>query len=1089
MSSPVILHQLDDAPRQRALDPARSFTVRAPAGSGKTELLIQRCLRLLAIVRNPEAIVAITFTRKAAGEMLERILDSLRDAEAGTPVVEAHQEITRALASQALAWDRELGWDLLHHPGRLRVQTIDSLCLSITGEMPWLTRLGGMPRIEDDARRLYEEAAHLTLLDERPEYAAALTTLLRHLDNNAAHARELIATMLARRDQWVELAVQKDDDAERAALEEALARTVTGGLDKAARLIPADPRETWRELVRVPAWPGNAPDDVDAWRALSTLVLTESGSWRKRLDKNGGFPAEDRPRKQRGERLIADLARQDGLLEALGELRKLPPPHYTTEQWEVLRALLRSLRLAVAQLRVVFQERRVIDFIELGMAAREALGKLDNPTELAYRMDSRIEHLLVDEFQDTSRVQFELLTKLTSGWQQGDGRTLFLVGDPMQSIYRFRQAEVGLFLEAEQYGIGGLPLEPLELKLNRRSRRAIVDRVNAVIGPSFPAHNDAETGAVEYTPSLATHEEDNGEVTFDGFLNGEDQLEAECVLRRVEEAHAKDAQGSVAILVRARTHLFAITEALKSRGLPFQAVDIELLGDRTTVRDLLALTRALLGARDRIAWLAILRAPWCGLTLHDLEVLVRDRTQLTIGECLRDLALLSGDGQQRAARVRAILEEAFAEQGRWTLRRWVERAWMRLGGPACLEGDAGALAEAAAYFDLLESEQSGADLRDFDRFRQRVTELYAPPANSTDAWLKVMTIHKAKGLEFDTVILPGLGRLPRMDESPLVLFHEWRAGDEFECLLAPIDETGADKDPLYRYLRSMETRKGELERTRQLYVAATRARKRLHLMGQASLDKNGDPQPRPRSMLADLWGGLTPEELATFRRDPQQPNGPPVALQAKSLRRLPQSWRVPELPLPVTWEGADRPLIEPHEPAFEWVGESLRQAGTVVHALLQRMPGPDAVIPDRSAIRKALAHAGVTRAELDTMAQRVEQALIRIQASPRGRWILEADSHRDPRSEYAVSGVIDGEVVRGLVDRTFIDAGVRWIIDFKTSAHEGGRLESFLDEQQRRYRDQMERYARILAPLGNPVRLGLYFPLLDEWREWAPGTV
>jgi ATP-dependent exoDNAse (exonuclease V) beta subunit len=85
--------------------------------------------------------------------------------------------------------------------------------------------------------------------------------------------------------------------------------------------------------------------------------------------------------------------------------------------------------------------------------------------------------------------------------------------------------------------------------------------------------------------------------------------------------------------------------------------------------------------------------------------------------------------------------------------------------------------------------------------------------------------------------------------------------------------------------------------------------------------------------------------------------------------------------------------------------------------------------------------------------------------------------------------VIDGEAVRGLVDRTFIDAGVRWIIDFKTSAHEGGRLESFHDEQQRRYRDQMERYARILTPLGNPVRLGLYFPLLDEWREWEPETV
>ena len=352
MSSPILLHELDDAPRRRALDPHRSFTVRAPAGSGKTELLIQRCLRLLATVERPESIVAITFTRKAAGEMLQRILDALRDAEAGTPVEQAHQKITRELALEALARDRELGWDLLHHPGRLRVQTIESLCMSIAWEMPWLARLGGMPRIEEDARRLYEEAARLTLLDEKPEYADALTTLLRHLDNNAVHARDLIATMLARRDQWVELAVRKDDNAERAALEEALARTATRGLENAAALIPGDLRRTWLELARVPVWPDAVPEELDAWRPLLAMMLTEAGGWRRRLDKNCGFPPEDKPRKQRGEELIADLARQAGLLEALGELRGLPPPHYTADQWDILRALLRSLRLAVAQLRM-----------------------------------------------------------------------------------------------------------------------------------------------------------------------------------------------------------------------------------------------------------------------------------------------------------------------------------------------------------------------------------------------------------------------------------------------------------------------------------------------------------------------------------------------------------------------------------------------------------------------------------------------------------------------------------------------------------------------------------------------------------------
>lgn len=1099
MSSPVILHQLDEPQRRAALDPAQSFTVRAPAGSGKTELLIQRFLRLLAIVKKPEAIVAITFTRKAAGEMLERILVALSEAKAGTPVDKPHLEITRELARQVLQRDRELSWDLLEHPGRLRVQTIDSLCMSITGEMPWLARLGGMPRIEEDARRLYEEAAHQTLLESDPEYEQALTTLLRHLDNNSTHARQLIATMLASRDQWLNL-LKLDDDGARGALEKALADAVVRGLKAVDQCVPPDLRRAWVKVAREAAsympgspayaairdlttWPELIAADADVWRGLATALLTGKGTrseWRKGLTVTCGFPPGSKFRKIQCLELIAALQERDGLLEALGRLRELPPPSYSDAQWEVLRALLRTLKLAVAQLSMVFRAERVIDFMELGIAARYALGQIDNPTEVAYRMDSRIEHLLVDEFQDTSRAQFELLEKLTGGWQAGGGRTLFLVGDPMQSIYRFRQAEVGLFGEAEEHGIGGLPMARLQLLLNRRSRPAIVERVNALFSDSFPKVSDDNAGAVEYTSSVAAREEPDGIVTIDGFVEGEDQLEAARVIERIRAARNQDPEGSIAILVRARSHLFAITEALKSAALPFSAVDIDPLADRSIVRDLLALTRTMLDPADRIAWLSILRAPWCGLTLGDLEALVRDRVTASIWDCLQDLGSLTSNGQNRAARLREVLAEAFAEHGRWPLRRWVERVWMRLGGPACLERNEGALQDATAYFDLLEAEQSGADVRDFDRFRKRVADLFAQPENPVGPGLHVLTIHKAKGLEFDTVIVPGLGRRPKLEDKPLVLFHEWRVGNDFECLVAPIDERRAEPDELYGYLRRLDRRQNDWERTRQLYVAATRARKRLHLMGHVG--NNGEPARG--SMLSDLWPGLSADEQALFRRDDTGATAAPATRVPDMLRRLPDSWQMPELPEPVAWQSDTAPDAEPHEPSFEWVGESLRHTGTVVHAFVQRMKSVDDPGPDGPSIRRALMHAGVSPLDIETAAQRVRQALARIRVSRRGRWILEP--HEDSHSEYAVTGVVNGEVVRGLVDRTFIDDGVRWIIDFKTSEHQGGKLEEFLDEQQRRYRDQMDRYARILTPLGNPVRLGLYFPLLDQWREWAP---
>ncbi|MDP9113081.1 MAG: UvrD-helicase domain-containing protein [Acidobacteriota bacterium] len=1089
MSSPVILHQLDEPQRLAALDPARSFTVRAPAGSGKTELLIQRFLRLLATVAKPESIVAITFTRKAAGEMLERVLGALHAAQANGPVEKPHLQITRELALAVLERDRELAWALLDHPGRLRVQTIDSLCMSITGEMPWLARLGGMPRIEEDARQLYQEAARLTLLDNTPGYQQALTTLLRHLDNNSTHARELIACMLARRDQWMKIAVDDDEVQARAELDRALADTVITALAAADDLIPPDQRETWLALARftkqadLTQWPEAAIAHAPAWIRLVNVVLTESG-WRKRkgLNVKCGFALGSDAEKNRCADLIAVLDRREGLLEALKRLRRLPPAACNNQQWEVLRALLGSLKLAVGQLKMVFREERVIDFMELGIAAREALGRIDNPSEVAYRMDSRIEHLLVDEFQDTSRAQFELLQQLTGGWQRGDGRTLFVVGDPMQSIYRFRQAEVSLFGAVEDKGIGDVLLQPLQLRLNRRSGPAIVERVNALFRDRFPKVVDDQTGAVTYTDSQAAQKHPAGEITIDGFVEGEDQLEAACVIRRIREAQNEDPGGSIAILVRARSHLFAITTALKNAVLPFSAIEIDSLAERSVVRDVLALTRALLNPADRIAWLSILRAPWCGLTLADLEALVHGRVSTGIWECLQDLHALSPDGQRRATSLRDTLQAAFLDQGRWPLRRWLERIWMKLGGPACLD-TASSLQDAVAYFDLLETSQSGADLRDFQRFENRVAELFAQSENPAQASLHVMTIHKAKGLEFDTVILPGLGRRSKPEDKPLILFNEWRQNDRFACLMAPIDETRAEPDALYGYLRHIEKQKDKWERARQLYVATTRAKKRLHLMGHVRLDRTGEPKPAPDSMLADVWPALTPAEVDRFRRTlavvPLPPQPPPTMLC-----RLPDSWHLPELPAPVDWHRSATPDIEPHEPSFEWVSESLRHAGTVVHGLLQRMPDVDADPPDVAVLKRALTHAGVSPLDLEATAQRVRQALARIRTSRRGRWILAP--HEDSRAEYAITGVVNGEVVRGLVDRTFIDNGFRWIIDFKTSAHEGGNLQDFLDEQQRRYSDQMQRYASILAALGHPVKVGLYFPLLDEWREWTP---
>jgi ATP-dependent exoDNAse (exonuclease V) beta subunit len=410
----------------------------------------------------------------------------------------------------------------------------------------------------------------------------------------------------------------------------------------------------------------------------------------------------------------------------------------------------------------------------------------------------------------------------------------------------------------------------------------------------------------------------------------------------------------------------------------------------------------------------------------------------------------------------------------------VERTWAALGGPACLAKDDD-LQDAGDYLDLLERHASAGDLADFDGFRSRVEDLFAQPDSSADGRLQLLTMHKAKGLQFETVIVPGLGRRPRRDSPALLLSAERPQPDgSVDRLLATIRETGKDQDPVYGYLRVLEQQKNVHESVRLLYVAATRARTRLHLIGHAMRSAKGEVRPQGGSLLDRLWSGLRDEERQRFR-DRFESAGVEAEAAALAagvpLRRLPLTWTAPPPPAPVAFDAAEE--VRTAKPSYLWVGDQLRHVGTVVHAALERIASGR---PEAGSYRSALANLGAVPSELEEAARRVEEAVSRTLASQRGRWILSA--HAEARCEYAIAGVVDGEIVHGTIDRTFVDSdGTRWIIDYKTSVHAGGDLDFFLDEEERRYRPQLERYARLLAPAGRPIKLGLYFPLLDAWRE------
>ncbi|MDO9612884.1 MAG: UvrD-helicase domain-containing protein [Serpentinimonas sp.] len=1159
----------DERQREHALDPTRSFIIQAPAGAGKTELLTQRFLALLARVQEPEQIEALTFTNKAAAEMRQRIVAALQQGQHSQPPPEPHKRRTWQLARQALERDRLLGWGLLEQPARLQVGTLDALCARLARQMPLLSRFGGQPRVADDPGQHHQRAAAhtLALLDGQQPQAALLERVLARFDNEHARLQLQLQAMLARRDAWLALG-----DAALAfdAAEAALRDLIDDELRPLAQLLPrawqlglmAPARYAGAQALRAHGAPAPTPADHEAtappapapplaalsdwhtplqgccaelplWRGLAELLLTQEDKVRSasRAPSGLGFTRPE------GKALTAPLLAALQALHAdpaaaaaLARVRRLPEPHIAAAEREQIADLLELLKCAAAHLWLQFGQAGEVDFVAIALQALQALGQSETPSELQLQLDHRVAHLLIDEFQDTSPLQLELLRRLSAGWQAGDGRTLFLVGDPMQSIYRFRRAEVGLFLQVRAQGLGALAPEPLQLYRNNRSLPPLVDWVNRHFVHVFGALDDPRRGAVAFAPASPTRSDSAGAgVCWHPQIDhptptepgpdaldpepGDEEIdpdsaarEAQQVVQLIRQSLQAHPSGTVAVLVRARKHLEALVQALRLQEspLPFQAVEVEALAQRQPVQDLLTLTRALHHLADRVHWLALLRAPWCGLLLADLHRLVADAPQKTVWELINQperCAHLSADGQQRLAHLREVLTLALAHQGQQRPRRWVEGVWQALGGPQCL-ASASDLADVRAGFEVLDRCTRHGQL-ELDRIAAELNRLYAAP-DPAGAQVQLMTIHKSKGLEFDTVILPGLQRPPRAQERSLLLWDEVLDDHGHERLLLATDAAASPDGPtLYDYLLDLERTRARNEARRLLYVATTRARSHLHLLGCVRPASATDAlrTPHKDSLLALLWPQAETEFLrhgqalaraaspaapasasapATPTTQPGPAARPSAAAPVPPLADfVPQLQRLRQPGWPAAWQphGGAAPApadsAAPADAAPPAAAAAAAAVGTLVHRYLELIAHdgldawPVARLPAlQAAMQQWLRGQGLAEAQASAAATEVQQHLHTTLTSAEGRWLLAP--HPQAASEYALaSAATDASASPTLhvIDRTFVHEGRRWIIDYKTTAHENAALPL--------WRAQLQRY-RALFDDGLPVQLALF---------------
>lgn len=1207
-NSSVLPAPLDRAQRIAALDPLRSILVQAPAGSGKTDLLTRRFLRLLAEVDDPGQIVAITFTRAAAAEMRHRILAELEKANAREAVELGADEFSmEALAARAFERSRQLDWRLLDLAAQLRISTIDSFCRDVAIQQPIHSGIGNNLQISERPAELYRRAARATLQKlgdaGQPVLSDAIKDLLLWRDNGWKELEELLVKMLGQRDRWMHrfvLTREPDWNEIRERLERPLADAVRAALDSLTPLMNQVPgagdeaielaqfacshgaSDLHRDLAELASFPyGPHQDSIaledsrNAYLCLANLLLTGEDRFRRQFNKTLGFPREHTEEKLRIKDLSEQLSTVPGLEEALAGVRKLPPARYTEEDWQIVRASFTLLRHAAGELKAVFAETGTVDFIEVAQIARDVLSGEDQfPSEAALAVADGIRHLLVDEFQDTSRRQHEFISALISAWPDRVGRSIFVVGDPVQSIYSFRDAEAELFGRVQERGFEfseneTFPLDPVRLTANFRANPRLVTTVNDAFEKVFAepdgsgiefnqaeaARSPSRNSTKHFELHLAFIPQPKPKTSNDSgtnFTAEEVALQREAVraaqiaevvalirthLQRMETASGAGTKYRIAVLGRARTALAPIAAALRDDGIPFRAVELENLQDRPEILDAVALARAMSNPEDRVAWLGVLRAPWCGLSLAELHAVAGTddptQAQAKIPQMLgQRLDLLSLDSRRAAKRL--LVAFAFIPHLRNTLPTasvgtLLQQLWRSLGGDHCV--DAGARANLDLFWKLLDQLPEGEQDLNGPALDAALEELFSlpDPAANSECGVQLMTIHKSKGLEFEVVIVPDLHARSGSNKPELLSWLERgvvdpdESGELTEFLVAPLQFKGSDPGQAKRWV-DRTRRERELQETRRvLYVAATRAREELHLFAQPAYkieDDGSHTLQDPRnSLLATAWPAFEEEIRNRFEqwnlhvRKEAEP-GEIISIAAGESNVIVLPRRTVLRRLAPDFESAtvvgaslsaSESVIGLNDTAYQRHEGGLfsRSLGNAAHKLLEELARLRLSLDWRSSltalenmlprITAMVRSAGISLAQAQDIASQAFHIARNASCDSIGQWILSP--HSEAVSESGWAGIVGGSLRLVRVDRLFrsglepLQSGdeALWIIDYKTAHADNLDAKSALPTFRATYSPQLQAYASVLRNLHGPqfqLRAGLYFPRMSLFDWW-----
>ena len=1076
----------------RALDPAASVVIEACAGSGKTWMLVSRIVRLLLDGAAPSQILAITFTRKAAQEMATRLRDWLYELATADDDTARKFLLDRAVprneVEALLPKARQLYERFLTAQPPITIATFHSWFLQLLRRAPLDAGAPGDVGLLEQTSSLvgdaWEAFASRAQHDPASPAARGLDRLFGEcgLDNT----RRLLARFLHRRADWLAytrgqadpvafalgqirggMSVAPDADVIGALLADiALGREIA----EYAALLDRNTATDKRFAALLTA---ENPDATRRFEAICSAVLTEKGDLRSRKPSD----AQARRVGAAGEARLLELHAKIGarLVEARVELAEQASYRFNEAALACGVALLEAYQHVKA-------ERQVIDYADIEWRAWELLSESEHAVYMHYKLDARYRHVLLDEFQDTNPLQWLTLRSWLEAAAAAELKpTVFMVGDPKQSIYRFRRAETRLFAQAADYLRAEFKAVRLPQDESRRCPPPVIEAVNRVFAgePAFEgfekhvAHFSGKPGRVEVLPLVQA--EPAAEEGAAGVLRNplerpladrEDrrrEREAELLVAKIGEMHgrwevATDLEGSktrpagygdIMVLVRRRTHLETYERALRRAGIPFVTSRQGGLLDTLEARDLVALLEFLVSPFADLKLAHALRSPVFDCSDDDLVAIASAGGGENEGTWWERLQRVAVSGASPGlARARELLERWLGRTDSAPVHDQLDRIYfegdvMRRYEAAVPPAMRGAVrANLQAFMQRALDVDSGR-YPSLPRFLHELADLReAPPEEAPDEGVggeagnavRIYTVHGAKGLQAPIVWIldaaagqdAGRGYEALVDWPP-----EAQAPRAFTLWPRKDAQSAAQKR-----IAEDEARLSAREDLNLLYVAMTRAQQVLIVSG--SDGRGADKSWHARLATALGAGGVLGDDLATQKSDNNQIFKSDLPLREPVSPKL-------ALALPT---GARAPAL---------AGRGL-EYGTHFHRLMDRLTRGGAA-PDRAALA---AESGLAAREFDAMWAQA-QALV---AAPALARYFDPACHRGAANEVAYVNA-DGELRR--IDRLVEFDDEVCVLDYKSGAADAA-LAAQYDAQLADYREA----AGLLYP-GKTVRSLIVF--------------